>query len=201
MAQEQKPSPRASSGHDAATALIALGANAPFDGHAPDETLRHALARLEAETAAVARFSRLWRTPAMPAGSGPDFVNAAAVLHWGGTPGELLSILHDIEALFGRVRRDRWGPRTLDLDLIALGETVLPDRATFEAWAALPPERQRREAPDRLILPHPRMHERAFVLIPLAEVAPDWRHPVLASTIAEMSGRLPEAERAGIAPV
>lgn len=201
MAQEQDRMRKPASSPPAATALVALGANAAFAGRPPDETLRHAFALMEARTGTVPSASRMWRTPAVPAGTGPDFVNAAARLTWAGTPEGLLSILHGIEARFGRVRQERWGPRTLDLDLIALGEAMLPDRATFDAWAALPPERQRREAPDRLILPHPRMHERAFVLIPLAEVAPDWRHPVLGRTVDEMAAALPAAARAGIAPV
>jgi 2-amino-4-hydroxy-6-hydroxymethyldihydropteridine diphosphokinase len=143
----------------------------------------------------------MWRTPAVPAGSGPDFVNAAAALDWSAEPGELLSILHGVEADFGRIRRDRWGPRTLDLDLVAVGQCVLPDLATFEAWSDLPRDRQMSEAPGHLILPHPRMHERAFVLVPLAEVAPDWCHPVLGRSVAEMAESLPTSARAGLAPM
>ncbi|MFP4043728.1 MAG: 2-amino-4-hydroxy-6-hydroxymethyldihydropteridine diphosphokinase [Rhodosalinus sp.] len=201
MAQEQAEAPGAGFGASAATALVALGANAPFGRSMPVETLRQALARLDEETGADIRASRMWRTPAVPAGSGPDFVNAAAALSWSGRPEELLSILHAVEAEFGRVRRDRWGPRTLDLDLLGVGERVLPDRATFEAWAKLPADRQGREAPERLILPHPRMHERAFVLVPLAEVAPDWRHPVLGRSVAMMVEALAAPARAGLAPM
>jgi 2-amino-4-hydroxy-6-hydroxymethyldihydropteridine diphosphokinase len=163
--------------------------------------LRHALVRLEKWTGVALRASRMWRTPAVPAGSGPDFVNAAAALDFGAAPEELLSILHSVEAEFGRERRDRWGPRTLDLDLLAMGQRVLPDRQTFEAWADLLPERQMRDVPQRLILPHPRMHERAFVLLPLSEVAPEWRHPVLGRSVAEMTAALTPEARAGLAPL
>jgi 2-amino-4-hydroxy-6-hydroxymethyldihydropteridine diphosphokinase len=201
VAQDHAEAPGAGFGALAATALVALGANDPFGRSMPVETLRQAIARLEEATGADLRASRMWRTPAVPAGSGPDFVNAAAALSWSRAPEELLSILHGVEAEFGRVRRDRWGPRTLDLDLLAVGERVLPDRATFQVWADLPADRQSREAPERLILPHPRMHERAFVLIPLAEVAPDWRHPVLDRSVAGMAGALPAAARAGLAPM
>ena len=73
---------------------------------------------------------------------------------------------------------------------------MLPDAATVKAWIGLDPERQRREAPGELILPHPRLQDRAFVLVPLAEVAADWRHPVLRLSIAEMLAALPDDRKA-----
>ena len=74
----------------------------------------------------------------------------------------------------------------LDLDLLAAGSTILPDTNTLDTWMSLPSETQRIRAPDQLILPHPRLHERAFVLVPLLDVAPFWRHPVLNRTVAEL---------------
>lgn len=91
--------------------------------------------------------------------------------------------------------------RTLDLDLIALGDAVLPDAATQAQWRGLDPEAQRRLAPDRLILPHPRLQDRSFVLVPLADVAPDWRHPVLGLTVREMLAARPVAERSEVVPL
>lgn len=149
----------------------------------------------------VRAVSRLYRTPCFPPGAGADYVNAAAVLETEQAPREILDTLHAVEAGFGRDRIQRWGSRVLDLDLIAAGDAVLPDRATYEAWRGLAPERQRTEAPDRLVLPHPRMHERGFVLVPLAEVAPGWRHPVLGLTVAEMLAALPPEATAGIEPI
>ena len=103
-----------------------------------------------------------------------------------------------IEARFGRQRITRWGARTLDIDLLAMGDAVLPDLAEQSRWRTLPPEDQARIAPDRLILPHPRLQDRAFVLVPLADVAADWRHPVLGLSVAEMLAALPASARAEI---
>ena len=89
----------------------------------------------------------------------------------------------------------------LDLDLIAWGQAVLPDPATQRRWMELAPDRQTVETPDQLILPHPRLQDRAFVLVPLAEVAPDWRHPVLGLTVTEMCAALPAKDRDEVIPI
>lgn len=182
-------------------ALIALGANLPHGGAEPEAALRRALELLHGTATDVVAVSRFYRTPAHPPGSGPDFVNAAALLKTTLDPAELLAHLHAVEATLGRTRRVRWGPRAVDLDLLAMGDEVLPDVATQRAWAAQSPEAQRASAPDRLILPHPRLQDRGFVLVPLAEVAPAWRHPVLGLTVAEMLAALPGEALSGIMPL
>lgn len=190
--------------HDTAESaiLIALGANLPNDFRAPEETLQLALADLAAQGFGVMAQSRFFTTPCFPAGAGPDYVNAAAVLRApvGMGPGETLAVFHRIEADHGRARVSRWAGRTLDIDLLAWGESVLPDRATHDAWRVLPPERQAVETPDRLILPHPRLQDRAFVLVPLADVAPDWRHPTLDQSVQQMMEALPQTERDAVKP-
>ena len=180
------------------TYLIALGGNLLSETGPPETTLRAALAQVASAGARVEAVSRMFRTPCFPAGAGPDYVNAAAVLAFDGNPAEMLQLLHEIEAAFGRARQQRWGQRTLDLDLLAAGSQVLPDRATFEAWQAMPLEQQMRRTPDRLILPHPRLHERAFALVPLNDVASDWVHPVLKRTVADMLSDLPGDAVAGV---
>ena len=183
----------------ATVALVALGSNLASAQGSPAETVAGAMQALRALGQGLSP-SRLWKSPAWPPG-GPDYVNAAAAIETALPPEAVLDRLHAIEATFGRTRGARWGARTLDLDLLAWGGEVRPDAATQGAWRALDPERQGREAPDRLVLPHPRMQDRGFVLMPLLEVAPDWRHPLIGQTVRGMLDALPPAAREGIAPL
>lgn len=176
---------------------IALGANLPSPAGPPRETLEAALAALGPDIRVVAR-SPWYATPAFPPGAGPDFVNGAATIETALAPAATLARLHEIERALGRDRRRRWAPRACDLDLLFCGDAVLPDRETVAAWMALEPARQANEAPPGLMLPHPRLHERGFVLRPLADVAPDWRHPILGATVAEMLAALPPEALAGV---
>ena len=180
--------------------LIALGGNLPFGDHLPQDTIALALAALPLRGLTVRAASGLYKTPCFPVGAGPDYVNAAAVLadDQGRDAAGILAALHAVEAEFGRQRDRRWAGRTLDLDLLAWGDSVLPDLATFCLWRDLPAEAQAQRAPLELILPHPRLQDRAFVLVPLMDVAPDWHHPVLGRSIAQLCADLPAADRTAV---
>jgi len=181
--------------------LVAIGANLPGQMDSPKGQVVSAISELVTETLAVLSQSRLYGTPCFPPGAGPDFVNAAVRCRTSLSPSEVLDRLHQIEVRMGRVRQVRWGARVIDIDLLAYGDQVLPDRAGYAHWAALAPEAQAVRAPQDLILPHPRLHERGFVLVPLMDVAPDWVHPVTGQTVRQMHAALDPAELAQIQPL
>ena len=156
---------------------------------------------LDAEDIKIIGKSRFYESPAFPPGAGDAYVNAVVEVRTSLDVRELLKRLHETEAAFGRTRVSRWGSRVLDLDLLAMGDTVLPDPETYAAWRDLPLDDQKTRVPDTLILPHPRIQDRAFVLVPLAEIAPDWVHPVIGETAETLRDALPEADRLAIRPI
>jgi len=171
--------------------VVTFGSNLDSRFGAPNATVLAAFAAIASEQFTPVKESELYSTPAFPAGWGPDYVNAAGLYQTVLSPTEILKRLHEVEADFGRERTQRWGNRVLDIDLVAVDEVVLPDLATWQAWANLPLEEQTQKTPDELILPHPRLADRAFVLVPVLDVAPDWTHPVTGETVREMHANLP----------
>ncbi len=151
--------------------LIGLGANLPSRLGPPRATLEAALTFLEGRGVRVAARSRFYQSPAWPPSDQPDYVNAVARLETALEPHPLLALLHEAEAHFGRLRGLVNAARTLDLDLL--------DHHGLRIEAG------------GLILPHPRIAQRAFVLLPLRDAAPGWRHPATGASIAEMIATLP----------
>ncbi|GFE50995.1 2-amino-4-hydroxy-6-hydroxymethyldihydropteridine pyrophosphokinase [Roseobacter cerasinus] len=182
-------------------ALIALGSNRASREGTPAQAVKSGIAAVAKKLGVIRGQSRLYQTPAFPPGNGADYVNAALGVETDLPPQQLIKGLHDIEALHGRTRVKRWEARTLDLDLIGMGELLLPDAETHEKWRGLSLEKQVDAAPEELILPHPRVQERAFVLVPLADVAPDWVHPALGLTVRQMVAALPTEDIAQVQPL
>ena len=153
--------------------LVGLGSNLPAPGlQSSKETLEKAVNILQKRGIMIQRCSPWFRSAPVPVSDQPWFINGVAVVSTDLAPDQLLATLHEVEAEYSRIRSVRNAARTLDLDLLAYGDRVL-------------------DKPEGLTLPHPRIAERAFVLAPLAEVAPGWRHPVTGLTAAEMLARLP----------
>lgn len=181
---------------------MSFGANLPIGNDDLTSTLTRVIDALSGEdNFQQVAVSRGYATPAWPPDSGPEFLNAAIACRSASRPEAILRKLHEIETMLGRLRPVRWGPRVCDLDLLAVGGRILPDRPTVEAEMAMDDAEAQARAPKRLILPHPRMHRRAFVLVPLAELAPDWRHPITGATVAEMAAALPAQSLEGIRPL
>jgi len=181
--------------------LLGIGANLPSIAGSPTETVIESLAELRRTNLQIRATSQLFQTPAFPPSSGSDYVNAAVLCKSDLPPADVLAILHRVEEEFGRKRNRRWDARTLDIDLLAVGDMVLPDSAVHAAWRDLTVRQQQQRVPDQLILPHPRLQDRSFVLVPLAEIAPDWCHPIRAQTVAEMLAALPADTLADIRPL
>ena len=151
--------------------LIGIGGNlaSPRFG-SPLDTLAAALVALQAEGIRVITRSGWYRTEPVPRSDQPWFVNAVASLATHLAARDLLAALQTLEEQFGRVRSELNAPRVLDLDLLDY-EGQVTDTTS-------------------LVLPHPRLHQRRFVLLPLAEIAPDWRHPLSRLTAKQLLSRL-----------
>jgi len=156
--------------------LIGLGANLPSRVGPPLATLAAALEALEGAGVRIVARSRWYRTAPVPASDQPWFINGVVGVETALVPADLLALLQRIERDFGRHRGVPNAARTLDLDLLDYDGRV--------------------ETGPNLVLPHPRLHERAFVLLPLAEVAPDWVHPVLNRPVRGLVAKLPASQKA-----
>ncbi len=150
---------------------IALGSNLSSEIGDSEKIVRSAIAQLSGiSEIEIIHVSRWYRTRAITLPNSapqPDYINGCAILKTSLPPLQLLQMLFDTEQMFGRERRERWGARTLDLDLLLYGDRQI-------------------DSPE-LVIPHPRMCDRAFVLLPLAEIAADWIHPTTGVAIGKIA--------------
>jgi 2-amino-4-hydroxy-6-hydroxymethyldihydropteridine diphosphokinase len=179
----------------AAHIILSLGANLTSAVGKPVATLAAAADMLKKQGVVIRAISEYYHTPAFPAGNGPDYVNAAIACSVEWSPTQTLDILHEIEDKMGRARTQRWGQRTLDIDMVAYDDLVFPNAVTYMHWRSLSLADQMKQTPPELILPHPRIQDRAFVLVPLFDIAPDWHHPVSGQTVRQMLDALPQADK------
>ena len=155
--------------------LIGIGANLPSPRHGePRETCEAALGAMAGAGIGITGRSRWYRSAPVPLSSQPWYVNGVARADTALTPALLMAALRGIETDFGRTRGEPNEARILDLDILAYGDTVSGG----------------------VVLPHPRLHERAFVLLPMRELAPDWLHPVSGRTIDALIAALPPDQTA-----
>lgn len=180
---------------------VAIGGNMQSVWGDPEATVLRGVQMLADVVGVPILRSPLYQTPAFPAGAGPDFINAALTFEANLPARDVLAILHRIEAAAARVRDVRWGQRTLDLDLIACGSEILPTADVVQMWRDLPLDQQMEMTPDTLLLPHPRLQDRSFVLVPLADIAPGWVHPALGQSTAQMRDARPIAEIQSVKPL
>jgi len=155
--------------------LIGLGANLPSKAGGPVETLAASLVALQAEGVEIVRSSPWYRSRPVPVSDQDWYVNGVAVVNTDKDARDLLETLHDVEVQFGRIRNVVNEPRVLDLDLLAYRDQISLDKPGMN-------------------LPHPRLHERAFVLVPLSDIAPDWCHPVSKLSIPQMMAAMPAGQ-------
>ena len=158
--------------------IIALGANLPSEHGTPAQTLRAAYEVIENHNIKILKKSRIWLTAPVPFDPDQDWYhNSVVSVDTDLPPHDLLRTLLNIEQDFGRVRSIKNAPRVLDLDIIAYHDEVM-------------------QGQDDLILPHPRMHERLFVLKPLADIDDSWTHPIKGRNVQESIAACPEDQQA-----
>lgn len=163
----------------AADMFVGIGGNLHSPRFGPPEAvMAAALGALSAAGLVVRRRSRWYRSAPVPPSPQPSFINGVVHVCTMLPPDNVLASLHAIEAGFGRVRGERNAARILDLDLLACGRLVL-------------------DRPGGVQVPHPRLHLRTFVLLPLIELAPDWRHPCLNRTPVQLLADMPAEVAAG----
>lgn len=174
------------------TFMLGLGANLSFGTFGPQQTLVAAVAKLKAEGLSITAQSGFYETEPQPKSDQPNFINCVIVGQTAIEPRDLLALCQLVETEFGRERSARWSARTLDIDILDFDGQITPNEA---AWNKLAMSDGATTAMPELALPHPRLHQRAFVLVPLHELAAGWQHPVYQHTVSDMLKGISPPER------
>ncbi len=156
--------------------ILGVGANLPSFAGSPRQTAAAAIEMLKEKAIFVQKCSSFWKSAPVPISDQPWYINAVVSVKTEMSPEALLGALHEIERTFKRERGEVNQARTLDLDLLAYKRQIIKT--------------------DDLIVPHPRMSERAFVLLPLAEILPDWIHPLSGVSVQTLIKRMPDGQQA-----
>lgn len=175
--------------------LLSLGSNLPYSDMEPIGVLNAAIAELGKAGFQSIKVSGFYETEPVPKSDQPNFINCMVK---GATKHDALETLHICQAVersFDRERHVRWGARTLDIDIISFDQQVYP---STEEWRVVAAGVGAEATVPELVLPHPSMHKRAFVLRPLCDLAPDWLHPVYGRIAADLLAEQSVADQAGV---
>jgi len=154
--------------------LLAFGANLPSKFGSPERTIQHALRTLERHGVSVVASSSTWVTEPVPVSSQPLYYNSVVIVETALSAHDLLALVKSVELSYGRKQGPRNAARVLDIDILAYNEQIIDDPF--------------------IQIPHPRMQERGFVLFPLKEVAPDWKHPIFKRSLDDLISLLPPSQ-------
>ena len=181
--------------------LVSFGGNLKSEFGSPIESLKHAIGKLELMGLSVQKKSRWYSSISFPDTSSPNYINGCLKIICKYDPYDTIKRLKVIEKEMGRVINQRWGSRVCDFDILACKNFILPSFEIYSYWKNLSLNKQVKQRPSVLILPHPRIQDRAFVLIPLLDIEPKWVHPVLGIDLTTMINNLSNEQRSSISLV
>ena len=175
--------------------VVVLGSNLSSEFGNSDETLKKCVNDIRSYRAIKSVVESKWYSSlSFLDEREPRYVNVGIELNTNLKPVELLNFTSALENKYGRKRQRRWDPRTCDIDILLCDQLILPNKLSFVKWLKLDLPDQIKLIPNELILPHPRLQERAFFLNPLNDLQPDWIHPFLKIKAKEMLDSLPPHE-------
>ena len=172
--------------------IIALGANLNGSFGSPIKTLKMCIKKLQENDVIIEKKSSWYQSKAFPNPLDPPFVNRCLKVLTHLEPLDFLDLISNIETELGRKRKKRWESRVCDIDILSNNQKILPNLDKFNYWYKMELYNQIVIKPKELIIPHPRIQEREFVLLPLLDIQPNWTHPILNKTVLQLCEELPE---------